>query len=98
MTRQISVLFPEDVWQAMIHYEPLAPGARLTEATRRQLHAGVAIGHPEPVERRGRVVTVTVEQADALEAWAGAAAVRSGAPTAVASGARHIQEAKRLAL
>lgn len=98
MTQEISVLFPEDVWQAMVHYEPLAPGTRLTEATRRRLHDATAIGHPEPVERRGRVVTVSAEQADGLEAWVGAAALRSGAPASVASAARYIQEAKRLAL
>jgi hypothetical protein len=98
MTREISVLFPEDVWQAIMHYEPLAPGTRLTEPTRRRLHDATAIGHPEPVERRGRVVTVSIEQADALEAWLGAAAHRSGAPAAVGSAARYIQEARRLAL
>lgn len=98
MTKEISVLFPEDVWQAMIHYEPLAPGTRLTETTRRRLYDATAIGHPQPVERRGRVVTLTVEQADALAAWLGAAALRSDAPTAVGGAARYIQEARRLAL
>lgn len=98
MNTEISVLFPEDVWQAMVHYEPLAPGTRLSEATRRRLHSATAIGHPAPVERRGRVVTLSVEQADSLEAWAGAAALRSAAPAVVATAVRYIQEAKRLAL
>ena len=98
MTKEISVLFPEPVWQAIIHYEPLAPGTRLTTATRRQLLDAVAIQHPEPIEKRGRVVTMTAEQADALEAWLQAAALKPDTPSAVASAAPYVQEGRRLAL
>ena len=97
MTKEISVLFPEHVWQALVHYEPMAPGTRLTETTRRQLHDAVAIQHPEPVEKRGRVITLSTDQADALEAWLEAATHRSGTPAAVARAAPYVQEGKRLA-
>jgi hypothetical protein len=98
VSKEIAILFPEHVWQAIVHYEPLAPGTRLAEPTRRQLHDAVAIQHPEPVEKRGRVITLSPEQADSLEAWLQAAAGRSDAPTVVGSAASYVQEGKRLAL
>ena len=97
MNNEVSVRLTERVWRELIGYEPLAQDAELSPAIRTQLQAGVALTEERPARLDFRMVTVSVDEAYALERWLTAASRRHYAPMGCGVALVAVREGLRLA-
>jgi hypothetical protein len=94
---KVSVRFPERVWSELLEYEPFTSGVALQPGIREQLNAAVALAEERPALLNFRIVTMSLEEAQALQAWLAAVSRRGDAPTGAGVALVAVGEGIRLA-
>jgi hypothetical protein len=87
---KVSVRFPERVWTELLEYEPFTSGVAL-------LNAAVALAEERPALLNFRIATMSLDEAQALQAWLMAVSRRGDAPTGAGVALVAVGEGIRLA-
>jgi hypothetical protein len=94
---KVSVRFPERVWTELLAYEPSTSGVPLLPAIREQLNAAVALTEERPALLSFRVATLSLTEAQALQAWLTTVSRRGDAPIGAGVALVAVGEGIRLA-